>query len=301
MVIYCEIDSWIPTEIAPFLSKGKEPREFNGVKGEKLKTIRLRGQVSQGLLLPLRTGIGGYSWLRDVQGEAHTVNEDDDVTELLGIQKWEAPLNAQLAGQARGNFPSFIRKTDQERIQNIKREFEDYKVKELRFECSEKLEGSSMTVYLKDGVFGVCSRNIDLKESEENTFWKVARELNLEEKMIAYGKNIAVQGELIGPGIQGNIYGLTKPEFRVFDIFDIDGYTYVDAVTREDIIQGFGIEHVPVLGVTVLDVDMSEVIASADGKSRLSDTLREGIVFKCISNPEISFKVISNLYLLGEK
>jgi RNA ligase (TIGR02306 family) len=53
LAVYCEIDSWIPTELAPFLSKGKEPREFEGIKGERLKTVKLRGQLSQGLLLPL--------------------------------------------------------------------------------------------------------------------------------------------------------------------------------------------------------------------------------------------------------
>jgi hypothetical protein len=104
LVIYMEIDSWIPTELAPFLSKGKEPREFNGVKGEKLRTIRMRGQISQGLLLPLES-----------VGYTGSLADGTDLTEMLGIQKWEAPVNAQLAGMARGNFPSFIRKTDQER------------------------------------------------------------------------------------------------------------------------------------------------------------------------------------------
>jgi RNA ligase (TIGR02306 family) len=91
--IYCEIDSWIPHELAPFLSKGKEPREYEGVKGERLRTIKLRGQLSQGLLLPL--GISVY----DVNAE---LNEGDDVTEHLNIKKWEKPINAQLAGVCKG-------------------------------------------------------------------------------------------------------------------------------------------------------------------------------------------------------
>ena len=55
LVVYFEIDSWIPHEIAPFLSKGKEPREYNGIKGERLKTIKLKGSLSQGLILPLNS------------------------------------------------------------------------------------------------------------------------------------------------------------------------------------------------------------------------------------------------------
>ena len=109
LVIYLEIDSWVPTEFAPFLSKGQEPRVYNGVKGERLKTIRLKGQISQGLLLPMSVvEIESGNPLRRFE-------EGEDVTALLNIQKWEAPMNAQLAGIARGTFPSFGRKTNQER------------------------------------------------------------------------------------------------------------------------------------------------------------------------------------------
>lgn len=111
LVVYLEVDSWVPFEVAPFLTKGKEPREFEGVKGERLKTIRLKGQLSQGLLLPLTHAFNdgdGCVLLKD-----EVVQEGDDVTELLGVIKWEKPMSAQLAGMARGNFPSFIPKTDQ--------------------------------------------------------------------------------------------------------------------------------------------------------------------------------------------
>ncbi len=115
LAVYLEIDSWVPTELAPFLSKGQDPREYNGVKGERLRTIKLRGQISQGLLLPMlmldETTRGGDA--------VNFCEEGSNVTEVLGIQKWEAPANAQLAGQARGNFPPLIPKTDQERVQNL--------------------------------------------------------------------------------------------------------------------------------------------------------------------------------------
>ena len=105
LAVYCEIDSWIPHNIAPFLCRGVEPRKYNGVDGERLRTVKLRGQISQGLLLPRHVVL-------DKIGE---IEVDMDVTEILGIQKWEAPIPAQLAGVMRGNFPSFIPKTDQER------------------------------------------------------------------------------------------------------------------------------------------------------------------------------------------
>lgn len=306
LVVYLEIDSWVPTEIADFLSRGQEPREFNGVKGERLKTIKLRGQVSQGLILP------GDVVLSRVNHRT-VFTEGDDVTELLGIQKWEKPLSPQLAGTARGNFPTFIFKTDQERIQNLSREFVKYKEEDLTFEPTEKLEGSSMTVYhrkvtahpndlgiVSEVETGVCSRNLNLKETEGNAFWQVARKLQLLEKLTAHGRNIALQGELIGPGVQGNIYGLTELQFRLFDVFDIDNATYLSADERAKVGIALGIDHAPMLPVMSLQnfSDIAAVLAFAEGKSQLADTEREGVVFKCIEKPELSFKAISNTYLL---
>jgi RNA ligase (TIGR02306 family) len=292
--IYCEIDSWIPTELAPFLSKGKEPREFEGIKGERLRTIKLRGQLSQGLLLPL--GIGVF----DVNA---VLEEGTDVSELLNIVKWEKPMNAQLAGMARGNFPSLIPKTDQERVQNLVKEIAGAAESGQLFEVTEKLEGSSMTVYRIEGEFGVCSRNLDLKETEGNSFWETARAMDIEAKMREFNMdNYAIQGELIGPGIQGNIYKLSKPEFRVFDVYSINDGKYLNPAERRGVIGMMGLPHVPVLLVDkdVRCSDVQEILTWAEGKSTLGDTEREGIVFKEV-NGGFTFKAISNKYLLGEK
>ena len=290
--IYCEIDSWIPTELAPFLSKGKEPREFEGIKGERLRTVKLRGQLSQGLLIPL--GIGVY----DVNAE---LDEGTDVSERLGIVKWERPMNAQLAGMAKGNFPSLIPKTDQERVQNLVKEIAS--AGNMTFEVTEKLEGSSMTCYLIDGVFGVCSRNLDLKETADNTFWQIARRDNIEGKMrglFGVDKDVAIQGELIGPGIQGNIYKLTQPEFYVFDVYDVVSGSYLMPAFRRAIIEHMELNHVPViadekdLGIGTVD----ELLLWAEGVSTLNTKQeREGIVFKQ-SRGGMTFKAISNKYLL---
>jgi RNA ligase (TIGR02306 family) len=293
--VYCEIDSWIPTEIASFLSKGKEPREFEGIRGERLRTVKLRGQLSQGLLLNLD----------DVIPQTNSFTEGEDVSELLNIVKWEMPMNAQLAGMARGNFPSEIPKTDQERAQNLVAEIRAAAETGTKFEVTEKLEGSSMTVYQIRGEFGVCSRNLDLKETEGNTFWSVARREDIEQKMKVLDAqwDFAIQGELIGPGIQGNIYRLTQPEFRVFDVYDISAGKYLDPAHRRAVVAVLGLLHVPIisddkdLGVGSVE----EILQWSEDRSLLNPTAeREGVVFKQVAGG-MTFKAISNKYLLGEK
>lgn len=298
MAVYCEIDSWIPTELAPFLSKGKEPREFEGIKGERLRTVRLRGQLSQGLLLPESVAAQAIA-----PGEIFICEEGSDVTEVLGIKKWEAVLPAQLAGEAKGLFPSLIPRTDQERVQNLVEEVGAAREAGSLFEISEKLEGSSMTVYRIQGEFGVCSRNLDLRETEGNAFWATARAEGIESKMIAVDEHwdFALQGELIGPGIQGNIYKLSKPEFQVFDVYNIQTGKYLNPRERRELIERMGLNHVPIIygESTVSSVD--ELLAWAENKSCLNDNQeREGIVLKQ-TNGGMSFKAISNKYLLGEK
>ena len=293
LAVYCEIDAWIPTELAPFLSKGKEPREFEGIKGERLRTVKLRGQLSQGLLLPLEPTCA------NIESELF---EGLDVSVPLNIVKWEAPVNAQLAGQVKGNFPSSIPKTDQERVQNLTKEIKAAFDNNLLFELTEKLEGSSMTCYLIEQEFGVCSRNLDLKRNDDNTLWKVAIEDKIELKMrIAGLDNHGIQGELVGPGIQSNIYKLSKPMFFVFDIYDIKKGAYMNPVERQAMIKVLQLNHVPVLtndkdlGIGTVD----ELLLWAEGKSFLNGKQeREGIVFKQIDGG-MTFKAISNKYLLG--
>jgi RNA ligase (TIGR02306 family) len=292
LAVYFEIDSWIPFELAPFLCKGKEPREFEGIKGERLRTIKLRGQISQGLLMPLNEAC------KNIDSELF---EGLDVSFPLNIVKWEKPMNAQLAGVCKGNFPTLIPKTDQERVQNLKKEIDA--ARDFVFEVTEKLEGSSMTVYQIKGEFGVCSRNMDLKETEGNSFWATARKDGIQEKMMAVDEfwDFAIQGELIGPGIQGNIYKLTQPEFRVFDVYNIQTGEYLKPDARRDLIERMGLNHAPVLDdMFVLNDGIEELLTLAEGKSRIADVEREGIVFKQVDGG-MTFKAISNKYLLGEK
>lgn len=231
------------------------------------------------------------------------LTEGLDVSFPLGIVKWEAPPEFTSA-DARGSFPSFIIKTDQERVQNCFRDMEEH-FAHGTWERTEKLEGSSMTVYFRDGDFGVCSRNLDLKESEDNTFWKMALELGLKEKLTLEGLNIAIQGELCGPGIQGNIYNLTKHMFFVFDIFDIDRFEYLTPKLRREITEAFGLTDAPVLEkeASLLGQTCDSLLSYADGQSVLGTLgcLREGDVYKLNSDRRISFKVVSNKYLEKQK
>lgn len=285
LVIYLEIDSWVPNRLAPFLSKGKEPREFNTVKGERLRTVKLRGQISQGLILP-------YATLGRIAAEG------EDVSEELGIQKWERPINPQLAGLAKGNFPSFIPKTDQERIQNCKHVLED---REERYEVTIKLDGSSFTAYHRDGEVGVCSRNLELKETENNAFWRVARKYGVLE-LLAQEGNYAIQGELIGPGIQGNQEKLDDIDMYVFDVFSIDTQSYLNAWDRYTLVEKLKLKHVPILGHNEqAPEDLQAALKYAEGTSLNPAVNREGVVFKSTRNPSLSFKAISNSWLLKEK
>jgi len=297
IVVFCEIDSWIPDSIAPFLSKGKKPREYEGVAGERLRSIKLRGELSQGLVLPL-TGFDAY--FKDAGKTLFNVG--DDVTVFLNIKKWEKPINPQLAGLARGNFPSFIRKTDQERIQNRFKRISEEQKQDL-YEVTLKIDGSSCTFYHKDGEVGVCSRNLELKTDESNAnnmYVKMFNDLGLRDKLTNLGLNIAIQGELWGAGINGNWEGISDVRFNVFDIFDIDKQSYMNATGRRNITEMLGLDHVPVIEHTTLEKfnSVADFLAYADRPS-IYNKVAEGVVFKSISAPDFSFKAINNNFLLN--
>jgi len=310
LVVYCEVDSWIPTEIAPFLSKGKEPREFNGVKGERLRTIKLRGALSQGLLLPITLLANLPNPPENfTYQDYHDLDEGDDVTNILNIQKWEAPENAQLAGQIKGTFPHFIRKTDEERIQNIKSDIRKAFERGDEFEVSMKVDGSSTTIYHLDGSVGVCSRNQELKINEENSgnsFIKVALKTNALESLVKYGKNIAIQGELMAPGVQGNREGFSDVELFIFNVFDIDKQEYLAPEERHSVMyelskHGFTGKHVPIIHhVFKLHTDeIDELLKLAEIPS-INHKVAEGIVLKR-HDGKFSFKIINNKFLISEK
>jgi len=292
LAVYCEIDSFIPTTIAPFLTKpGHYAKTFEGVEGERLRTVKLRGQLSQGLLLSPES----------VKLFPNDMAIGDDVSEFLGITKYEAPIPAELAGEVKGMFPTVIPKTDQERVQNLSVEFAQWVEEGLTWEVTEKLEGSSMTVYIIDGEVGVCSRNLDLKPNEDNSLWATAYKNEIDVKLIQSLANLAIQGELVGNGIQGNIYKMRGQEFYVYDIYDIDAGRYFTPTERQAYCKAWDIKHVPVLHRNTELIDSVEsLLKVAEGKSVMGDINgpeREGLVFKC-NEKQVSFKAISNRYLM---
>lgn len=305
LAVYCEVDSFIPNSIAPFLTKpGSEPREYNNVKGERLRTVRLRGQLSQGLLLPLQSVVNEvvyehpYAALELSNGNVACVKEGDDVSELLGIQKWEPPIPACLAGQVAGPWPSLVQKTDQERVQNLGSEWATLTT--YAYEVTEKLEGSSMTAGMVNGEFVVCSRNLNLRETRENSLWQQARWYRIEDTMREAGlDNMVVQGEIIGEGIQGNYYGIKGQDFYVFDILDLSTGKYLLPAHRRELVSKLNLKHVPVLEENrVLTGSIEGLLTEADGFSKLNtQKLREGVVFKRIDGAD-HFKAVSNKYLL---
>lgn len=289
-IVFIEPDAILP--------EGKAEWEFMRERGFRIKTIKLRGQVSQGLVFPLSilypSNVSELSFLHDGL----------DVTERLGITKYEPYVPAQLAGQVKGNFPEFLHKTDETRIQSCPGVLTRHKDK--KFYVTEKLDGSSMTVYLKDNEFGICSRNLDLKETEGNAYWKVARELDLENKMHTELRNFSLQGELIGQGVQGNKYKLSGLEFRVFNIFDIDKSEYVCYNEFAEVSKRLGLTTVPVLTDSfILSETVEELVEFSKGKSQLNkDVHREGIVLRPLTEDRdedlgrLSFKCINPDFLL---
>ena len=309
--LYLEVDSFLPIKPEFEFLRKTSYKKMGEEEGFRLKTLRMRGEISQGLLLPL--SVLGLN-----------ADDNEDLASLLGIKLYEPPLSAQLSGIALGLFPSFIQKTDQERAQNLVGKlwgtgrtvtYTDGEgneiVKEIppaakrKYEISEKMDGSSGTLYNYNGTFGVCSRNLDLKEDPENSFWGIAHKYNIKEKLAGY--NVAIQGELCGEGIQKNIYKLKGQELYVFDIYDIEKRRYLNPEERTSFLSTVTpeLKTVPILERNFdLPGSIKELLDYAQGPSKLYPKQeREGLVFKeeGESADRFSFKVISNSFLLKEK
>ena len=161
LAVYCEIDCLLPE---------RPEFEFMKSRGMRVRTIRLRGQISQGICFQTT-----------ILPPDFEIVEDANCTEVLGITLYEPPIPACLSGQIKGKFPSFIPKTDETRVQVLQKILNKYKGTICY--VTEKVDGSSATYYIHNGEFGVCSRNNELLEDTENSFWKVARQMDIETKL----------------------------------------------------------------------------------------------------------------------
>lgn len=289
--VYFEIDSFLPASDKRY--KFLEPKfiNWNNKLGARLRTIKLKGQISQGLFLPL-----------NIFPELSNAKLGDDVTNILGIEKWEAPIPTQLAGEVNGKMRSQIPITDEERIQNLI-EIIPFEIAGQTFEKTIKLDGTSMTVFFHNEETGVAGRNWELKETESNSLWRIAKKNNIIEALMKCGKNIALRGELIGEGIQENNEKISGNDFYLFNIWDIDKQEYMNPEKRDQLVKeliglGAKLKQVPNEGLITFNknVTVEEILALADGKSLFAQN-REGIVFKRLDG-KFSFKAISNWYLL---
>ena len=300
--IYFEIDSLIPKAIwSGFLFK-----EGSSAEKYRLKTCKMKGQISQGLMMPLSTlGENATSG-----GWSEVYPEGSDVTELIGVEKYEPYIPAQLQGLIKGTFPCFIPKTDEPRLQAFPRVLQ--LMMNRKIYVTEKIDGTSFTCFLYKDEFGVCSRNMELKESEGNLYWKIARVLDLENKLRHFrqstmGHEIAIQGEVYGQGIQGNKYHLEDVRLAVFNVYDISEGKYLNFTQFKACCDALELTTVPILNEwsEIKNDDVESWIQKAFGESVLyPQTPREGIVVRGLDEETIdrygrfSFKVINNEFLL---
>jgi RNA ligase (TIGR02306 family) len=333
--LYIEIDSILPDHpLFEFLKNSKG-------KVQRIRTIRMRGQVSQGIAFPMSVL---QQLCVEKFGPGKTMiplKAGYDVSGIVGVVKYEPPADdssqpgPRVNMRSKGKLPSYVPKTDQTRIQNLEQLIRQYQG--TKFWVSEKLDGSSWSVYYNNGEYGVCSRNFDITRKKAfligrikrwisryifrkremshkdriDAWNKIAIKYDLENRLKEFGRNIVPQGEIVGPKVQKNKYHLDEVDIHLFDVYDIDKGVYVDYEELVMITEALGMKMVPVIDTNfVLGHSIDDLILMADGSSILrKETLREGLVFKPLQEiydpsfdrlyrSRISFKAVSNKFLL---
>jgi hypothetical protein len=311
-VVYIEVDSIVPE---------KPEYEFFRERKFRVRTIKLRKQISQGLVLPL-----------SVLPEGKRYKEGQDVTDILGVVKYDPQAIQELEEsdirmknpifkfmmrftwfrklfrKNKGGFPKWIVKTDEERIQNMPRILITEEGRP--FEVTEKLDGQSVTYYLKRNKgrdllkgkfeFGVCSRNNRLVKPDSSSWWTIAKELDIEsvlKRLIDEEDHVILQGEILGTNVQGNKYKVSEYKFYAFNlIYPAGRMNYFDMCES---LTPHNIECVPLLDRKFfLPSTIDEIVKYSTGKSQIRpDIWREGIVVRDYDKG-ISFKVINPEFLL---
>lgn len=314
-VLYFELDSFLPqsdTRFESFMKFGT--RTFDGVVGHRIKTVRLKGVYSQGVIMPLSEF-----------PEITSTEEDTDYSEAIGIVKWEAPQERGegmgYQGDKKGDFPWFIRKSDQERIQNLYGKLSQTHA-DKEFVGTLKMDGSSITVGYVLGdrydnkEFFYCSRNQELKmpdfgaedfkRENEGKFYQGAANSDLFVKAFMlhelFGGYYAIQGELVGAGVQGNFEKFDTYQVFAYNIFDIVKQEYVDYQIFETMAEAVKLQTVPkVYGANkVLIHELKDILEWSNLGKVLNADYIEGIVYKQVDG-DCQFKVINNKYLEKQK
>ena len=288
--VYYEVDSFLPEdERYEFLRNSSyRDNEDNG-KGFRIRTMKLRGQLSQGLLLPLSKF-----------NELENCDEGTDVTEKLNVKKWYIPETSNPGGTIIGERPHGIPASDEIRLQSALELLEQ--LKEKSYYITTKMDGTSGIVYFIDGKIGCCSRNKEIKDEETALYWLPVYKYGLKEKLVKLGKNIVLTGEICGPGIQKNKLRLANLEWYVFDVKDWDTQKYLPYDEAVKFCSDLGLSTVPLEERGEhFDYTLEQLLEKAKGKYP-SGLDKEGIVVRDEKRPKvISFKVLNNDALLKEK
>jgi RNA ligase (TIGR02306 family) len=294
--VYIEVDAMLPMDDKRFeFLKERGVRTYEGREYHRLKTVRLRGQISQGLLLPADQFV--LEMVYDF-GYGKTPGVFS-LTKALSILKYDEtlPISAQTRADSAGAFPTYLgSKTDAERVQNLKGNWG--RIKAEKWYATEKIDGTSLSVFKKDGELIVCSRNWRVKDTG-NVYWQVVHAH--EELFALMPEGFGIQGEIYGEGVQKNPLGLKGIHLAIFNVLDHGKPQPVENWPR------LAIDLAIPTYALALPETLEEAIAQADGiKSQISpQRLAEGIVwthrdakqFPWLGNRHV-FKVISNKYLL---
>jgi RNA ligase (TIGR02306 family) len=288
--VYFEVDSFLPIDPRyEFLRASSYRENADNGEGFRIRTAKMRGQLSQGLLLPL-------SLFPELEG----LVEGSDVTEKLGVKKWYVPETSAAGGTIIGERPFGIPASDEIRIQSALELLDELQGKP--YYITTKMDGTSGIVYCIDGKIGCCSRNKEIKDETDALYWSPAYTYGLKEKLAEYGKNIVLTGEICGPGIQKNKLRLSALTWYVFDVKDWDSGGYLSYDNARELCASLGVPFVPLeeRGDSFA-YTLEELLEKAKGKYP-SGLDKEGIVVRSLISPKaLSFKVLNNDALLKEK
>lgn len=285
--IYFSIDSIVD----------ENDENFQFLKGKnRIKTIKMRGVISQGLFGPL-------DWLDSRGHNSNDFKENDDVTEQMGVKKYiDCEEFAQYNKSNNKNFPINVPKTDEKRIQDDPG-FLRY-IQDREIIITRKEDGCSCTFVYDKNTFMCCGRNYVWEERSGSNehYFKIAELFNIEEKLNNLGKNIALQGEIVGGKINGNKLKLTSYDYRIFNIYNIDTQQFLNWNEVLQICDDLKLNTVPLIFRGIYnkeDLTVEKMLNLASEQTYGKNLLAEGIVIKTNDNDQrISFKVISNNYLL---
>jgi len=298
--VYFEIDSFLPIrpEFEFMRASSYKKSDIMG-EGFKLKTMRFRGQISQGLLLPLST-------FPEIPADAEI---GTDVTELLGVRKWEIEERATTGGTVIGTLPYDIPHTDETRVQAQPELIQAFAG--LEYYISTKLDGSSHSIGIDENGFHVTGHNYEYKDDGSSDFYKLVNERGYREKLESFVqeqglKTLTIQGEFCAPGILKNRLKLTKPEWYVFTVRENGKRVGLDRML--EICDALGFDHVPIeergMDLPSKYPTVEALLERADGEYPKGGK-KEGIVIRptepifCpLISASLSMKVVSNKYLL---